>query len=95
MTLPNSRARYIRDHELVAYTTIFITLGYAFWFFIEDPVSVEYVRPGAPYYMWAGLGSLFFCFCRHGFLSCQPGHGYTKITLRLNSGIGYLQVLLL
>ena len=60
LTLPNSGARYIRGHELLAYTTIFITLGHAFWFFIEDPASVEYVRPGAPHYMWAGLGSLFF-----------------------------------
>ena len=60
LTFPNSGARYVRGHELLAYTTIVITLGHAFWFLIEDAASVEYVRIGAPYYMWAGIGSLAF-----------------------------------
>ncbi|MFK8049854.1 MAG: ferric reductase-like transmembrane domain-containing protein [Halioglobus sp.] len=53
-----SRPLGVRPHQSVSYTVLVMGAAHAFWFLLGDAAAVEYIRPGAPIYMWAGVASL-------------------------------------
>ena len=46
-----------QQHELLGYAVLLMVLAHAFWFLLRDPVLLQYLKPGAPVYMWAGLAA--------------------------------------
>lgn len=46
-------------HQAFSYIVLLLIVLHAAWFLIADSIVVEYLKPGAPAYMWAGLLSLF------------------------------------
>lgn len=57
-------------HEAFSYIVLLFIVSHAVWFLIADSVVVEYLKPGAPAYMWAGLLSL--CLILFVILSARP-----------------------
>lgn len=55
LTIPGDSRRDVRTHELLGYAVLFVALVHALWFLLVDGVAVEFVKPGAPLYMWAGI----------------------------------------
>ncbi|MGI9288934.1 MAG: hypothetical protein ACR2P1_26390 [Pseudomonadales bacterium] len=49
----------VLQHQAFSYVVVLLVVVHAAWFLIADSVVVEYLKPGAPAYMWAGLLSLF------------------------------------
>jgi hypothetical protein len=59
LSAPGGARRDVRAHEWLGYTVLGITLVHALWFLLVDGAAVEYIKPGAPAYMWTGiLGAL-------------------------------------
>ena len=48
----------IKPHQWMAYITVLMILLHALWFLLGDSISLQYVLPGAPFSMWAGLLAL-------------------------------------
>jgi len=55
LTVPSNFRYNSRQHELLGYAVLLMVLAHAFWFLFRDPVLLQYLKPGAPVYMWAGL----------------------------------------
>ncbi len=62
LSLPVSGKRNIRLHQLCGYAVVLIALAHVFWFLLWDSVSVVYIKPGAPAYMWTGVASVLALF---------------------------------
>ncbi len=45
----------LKPHRLLGNAVLLIAAMHVFWMLLGDPVVVEYILPGAPIYMWAGL----------------------------------------
>jgi hypothetical protein len=58
LTISSSRRPEIRAHQIFGYAVLFLTLGHAFWFLLGDASMVEFVKFGAPDYMWLGIVSV-------------------------------------
>ncbi len=50
--------RELRRHEWLGYAVLGLAIGHAFWFLLGDGAAWVYLVPGAPLYMWLGLGGL-------------------------------------
>lgn len=48
----------IRAHQLLSYGVLLVATAHAFWFLLGDGAIKEYLKPGAPGYMWLGVISL-------------------------------------
>ncbi len=48
----------LRRHQAVGYAVLAIATGHAFWFLLGDAAMSEFVKVGAPDYMWHGIVSL-------------------------------------
>lgn len=46
-------------HQAFSYVVLALVLIHAAWFLFADPIVLEYLKPGAPVYMWAGMLSAF------------------------------------
>ncbi|RLA35242.1 MAG: hypothetical protein DRR11_00605 [Gammaproteobacteria bacterium] len=55
LTITSSRRLDIRAHQVLGYAVLFLALFHAFWFLLGDTVAVEFIKPGAPDYMWLGI----------------------------------------
>lgn len=62
LTLPTDYRRNGRTHELLGYAVLAVALAHAFWFLLWDGAAVEFIKPGAPMYMWIGIASLVLLF---------------------------------
>ena len=49
------KASSLKVHLAIAYTTIVIVLLHALWFLLGDEIALQYILPGAPISMWAGI----------------------------------------
>lgn len=62
LTIPVNARRGVRNHERVGYAVLVVALVHAYWFLLADGASVEFVKPGAPGYMWLGIAGLVLLF---------------------------------
>lgn len=58
LTLTSSRRLDVRAHRVFGYAVLSVAVAHAFWFLLSDAAVVEFVKPGAPDYMWHGIVSL-------------------------------------
>ena len=58
LTITSSRRLDVRAHKLLGYAVLFLALLHAFWFLLGDAAAVEFMKPGAPGYMWLGMAGL-------------------------------------
>jgi len=45
-------------HQVLAYAVLAVATAHAFWFLLGDATVVEFIKIGAPDYMWLGIVSL-------------------------------------
>lgn len=57
LTIPLNFRINSQQHEMLGYAVLLTVLAHAFWFLFRDPVLLQYLKPGAPVYMWAGLAA--------------------------------------
>ena len=48
----------VRAHQILGYAVLLLVVGHAFWFLLGDATVVEFIKIGAPDYMWLGIVSL-------------------------------------
>lgn len=48
----------VRSHQVLAYAVLALVVAHAFWFLLGDATVVEFIKIGAPGYMWLGTISL-------------------------------------
>lgn len=53
-----NRRLNVRAHQILAYAVLTLVLAHAFWFLLGDAAAVEFIKIGAPDYMWLGIASL-------------------------------------
>lgn len=58
LTITSSRRLDVRAHQVLAYAVLGLVVAHAFWFLLGDATVVEFVKIGAPDYMWLGIVSL-------------------------------------
>ncbi len=58
LTITSSRRLDVRAHQLLGYAVLFLALLHAFWFLLGDAAAVEFIKLGAPDYMWLGIVGL-------------------------------------
>lgn len=55
LSLPGQPKRSVKAHEYIGYLVLLLIVAHALWFLIFDAAIVEYLKPGAPDYMWTGI----------------------------------------
>lgn len=55
LSITSSRRLDVRAHQVLGYAVLFLALLHAFWFLLGDAAAVEFLKPGAPDYMWLGI----------------------------------------
>lgn len=58
LTITSSRRLDVRAHQVFGYAVLLLALLHAFWFLLGDAAAVEFIKPGAPDYMWLGVVGL-------------------------------------
>lgn len=58
LTITSNRRLDVRAHQLLGYGVLFVAIAHALWFLLGDAAMTEFLKPGAPDYMWLGLVSL-------------------------------------
>lgn len=58
LTITSVRRLDVRAHQLLGYGVLVVAVVHAFWFLLGDAAAVEFLKPGAPDYMWLGVVSL-------------------------------------
>lgn len=58
LTITSNRRLDVRAHQVLGYGVLFVAVAHAFWFLLGDAAVVEFLKPGAPDYMWLGLVSI-------------------------------------
>lgn len=58
LTITSSRRLDVRAHQVLAYAVLALVIAHAFWFLLGDATAVEFIKFGAPDYMWLGIVSL-------------------------------------
>jgi hypothetical protein len=59
LTITSNRRLDVRAHQVLGYFVLALVIGHAFWFLLGDATVVEFIKIGAPDYMWLGIVSLF------------------------------------
>ena len=60
LTITSNRRLDVRAHQVLGYAVLLLVVAHAFWFLLGDATVVEFVKIGAPDYMWLGVVSLIF-----------------------------------
>ena len=60
LSITGNRRFELRAHRLLGYSVLFVAMAHSFWFLLGDAAVVDFLKPGAPDYMWLGLLSLLF-----------------------------------
>ena len=50
--------RDVRIHRIMAQCVLLVVLAHVFWFLLGDAAVVEFMKPGAPAYMWFGIAGM-------------------------------------
>ncbi|MDH4071783.1 MAG: ferric reductase-like transmembrane domain-containing protein [Gammaproteobacteria bacterium] len=58
LTITSSRRLDVRAHQVLGYGVLFVAVAHAFWFMLGDAAVVEFMKLGAPDYMWHGIVSM-------------------------------------
>jgi hypothetical protein len=58
LTITSNRRLDVRAHQVLGYAVLLLSVGHAFWFLLGDATVVEFVKFGAPDYMWLGVVSI-------------------------------------
>lgn len=58
LTITSNRRLDVRAHQVLGYFVLALAIGHAFWFLLGDATAVEFIKIGAPDYMWLGIVSL-------------------------------------
>ena len=58
LTITSTRRIDVRAHQALGYGVLFVAFAHAFWFLVGDGAAVEFMKIGAPDYMWHGIVSL-------------------------------------
>jgi len=58
LTITSVRRLDVRAHQVLGYGVLVVAVVHAFWFMLGDAAAVEFLKPGAPDYMWLGVVSL-------------------------------------
>ncbi len=62
LTITSAKRVDVRAHLLLGYGVLFVAAAHVFWFLLGDAAAVEFVKVGAPDYMWLGIVS-FLLLC--------------------------------
>ena len=57
LTITSSRRLDVRAHQVFGYGVLCVAVAHAFWFMLGDGAVVEFMKLGAPDYMWHGIVS--------------------------------------
>ncbi len=57
LTITSVRRLDVRAHQVLGYGVLFVAVAHAFWFMLGDGAVVEFMKLGAPDYMWHGIVS--------------------------------------
>lgn len=58
LTITGNHRVDVRAHQVLGYGVLFVAVAHAFWFLLGDAAMTEFLKPGAPDYMWLGVVSL-------------------------------------
>lgn len=58
LTVASNRRLDVRAHQVLGYAVLIVAAVHAFWFMLGDAAVVEFMKLGAPDYMWHGIVSL-------------------------------------
>ena len=58
LTITSSRRLDVRAHQVFGYGVLLVAVLHAFWFMLGDGAVVEFMKLGAPDYMWHGIVSM-------------------------------------
>lgn len=58
LAITSGRRLDVRAHQLFAYAVLALVAAHAFWLLLGDGAAVEFIKIGAPDYMWLGIASL-------------------------------------
>ncbi len=58
LTITSNRRLDVRAHQILGYAVLLLAVAHAFWFLLGDATAVEFIKIGAPDYMWLGIVSL-------------------------------------
>jgi hypothetical protein len=58
LTVTSVRRLDLRRHQQLGYGVLALAAAHAFWFMLGDGTVVEFMKPGAPDYMWHGIVSM-------------------------------------
>jgi len=58
LTITSNRRLDVRAHQILGYAVLLLAVGHAFWFLLGDATAVEFMKIGAPDYMWLGMVSI-------------------------------------
>jgi hypothetical protein len=57
LTITSSRRLDVRAHQVLGYGVLIVAIAHVFWFMLGDGAVVEFMKLGAPDYMWHGIVS--------------------------------------
>jgi len=52
----------VRAHQALGFAVLFVAVAHALWFLLGDAAAVEFIKIGAPDYMWLGIVGLTLLF---------------------------------
>lgn len=55
LTITSSGRLDVRAHQVLGYGVLFVAFAHVFWFMLGDAAVVEFMKIGAPDYMWHGI----------------------------------------
>lgn len=55
LTITSSRRLDVRKHQVLGYGVLMVAAAHVFWFLLGDAAVVEFLKVGAPDYMWHGV----------------------------------------
>jgi len=55
LTVTSSRRLDVRAHQVLGYGVLSVAVVHAFWFLLGDAAVVQFMKIGAPDYMWHGI----------------------------------------
>jgi len=58
LTITSNQRLDVRAHQILGYAVLLLVVAHAFWFLLGDATAVEFIKFGAPDYMWLGIVSL-------------------------------------
>ncbi len=58
VNIASPKVTSLSTHQKISYVAVVLIIAHALGFLIFDPLLIEYLKFGAPIYMWAGLLSL-------------------------------------